>query len=150
MGNSILLDTQCAGLSSVDTIARSSLGSLTCSPAHPVYQCHVVFFDEFTDLMISSLLLNRFFFPTPEMKARDQAVPKRHRNQESVKWLSKYCMIQLLNFGSNIVILQHFRRIKLTLLGVLRPPSLIATRASRASEMDVKGLCSLGFREAAG
>ena len=32
-------------------------------------------------------LITRFFFPTPEMKARDQGVPKRHRNQESVKWL---------------------------------------------------------------
>ena len=40
-----------------------------------------------------SFLLSGFFSPTPEMKARDQAVQKRHRNQESVEWLQIYCMI---------------------------------------------------------
>ena len=44
--------------------------------------------------IITSLLITRFFFPTPEMKARDQAVQKRHRNQESVEWLQRYCMIR--------------------------------------------------------
>ena len=34
---------------------------------------------------ITSLLITRFFFPTPEMKARDQAVRMRHWNKESVK-----------------------------------------------------------------
>ena len=41
---------------------------------------------------ITSLLITRFFFPTPEMKARDHAVRKRHRNQESPKWFLRFCM----------------------------------------------------------
>ena len=53
------------------------------------------------DQTITSLLLNRFFSPTPEMKARDQAVQKRHRNQESVEWLQIYCMIHSDIFDEN-------------------------------------------------
>ena len=46
-------------------------------------------FEKFRGVPITSLLITRFFFPTPEMKARDQAVQKRHRNQESAKWLPR-------------------------------------------------------------
>ena len=42
-----------------------------------------------TDRTISSLLITRFFSPTPEMKARGHAVSKRHRKIESTKWLLK-------------------------------------------------------------
>jgi hypothetical protein len=35
-------------------------------------------------VMITSHLITRFFSLTPEMEARDQAVEKRHRNQESL------------------------------------------------------------------
>ena len=48
-----------------------------------------------------SLLLNGFFSPTQEMKARDHAVQKRHRNQESVEWLQIYCMIHSDIFDEN-------------------------------------------------
>ena len=42
---------------------------------------------------VTSLLITRFFFPTPEMKARGHAVQKRYRNKESVEWLQKYFTI---------------------------------------------------------
>ena len=48
-----------------------------------------------------SLLLSGFSSPTPEMKARDQEVRKRHRNQESVEWLQIYCMIHSDIFDEN-------------------------------------------------
>jgi hypothetical protein len=35
------------------------------------------------DQTITSHLITRFFFLTPEIKARDKEVRKRHRNQES-------------------------------------------------------------------
>ena len=60
------------------------------------------------DQTIISLLLNRFFSPTPEMKARDQAVPKHHRNKESVEWLQKYCMIHSDDCSQNWVQYGHF------------------------------------------
>ena len=49
----------------------------------------------------TSLLLNGFFSPTPEMKARDQAVQKRYRNQESVEWLQIYCTTHSDSFDEN-------------------------------------------------
>ena len=39
---------------------------------------------------ITPLLITRLFSSIPKMKARDQAVQKRHRNQESPKWLLRF------------------------------------------------------------
>ena len=60
------------------------------------------------DLMISSHLLNRFFSPTPQTQARDQAVQKRRRNKESVEWLQRYCMIHSDSSSLNRVQNGHF------------------------------------------
>ena len=41
---------------------------------------------------VTSFLITRFFFPIPEMKARDHAIRKHHRNQESLQQLRRFCI----------------------------------------------------------
>ena len=43
------------------------------------------YFENFSDMSITSRLITRFLFPTPAIKARDQAVRMRHRNKDSDK-----------------------------------------------------------------
>ena len=52
-------------------------------------------------MSFSPRLITRFFFPTPEMKARDQAVSTHHRNQESVNWLPRYYIMLSVRISPN-------------------------------------------------
>ena len=79
------------------------------------------------------------------MKARDQAVQKRRRNQESVEWLPRYYMIHLVSCSQNPIKIDDFLYKMQSLYEGVRPrPLTIKLTSIRYEKSMLYGCETLG------